>query len=182
MGSEPTVSGATATIERILEGWPTRFEERDLADLSRLTAEQADDLSKKMMAVLPAGPLGASEAARLGRLLTVLSVLSITPDPASVVAMRERYERADRMPPTVMRKLDELERPIARRAEADRGECNRLLHPGRRWEGTSHLIFPSSKRWHTKQWRQTTERPRQLRLSLCDSSAPNSKTTTHRNR
>jgi hypothetical protein len=116
MGSEPTVSGATATIERILEGWPTRFEERDLADLSRLTAEQADDLSKKMMAVLPAGPLGASEAARLGRLLTVLSVLSITPDPASVVAMRERYERADRMPPMVMRKLDELERSASKGA------------------------------------------------------------------
>ncbi len=105
-----TDSSAAATFERILEGWPARLEDADLAALNCLSAAQASDLLDKMMAVLPSGPLGAAEAARLGRLMTVVRALSITPDPASFAEMRRRYERADRMPPTVMRKLDELER------------------------------------------------------------------------
>ena len=50
MNNGTTAGGATATIERILQGWPDRIDDGDLSQLSGLSAEQAKDLSEKMMA------------------------------------------------------------------------------------------------------------------------------------
>ncbi|OBJ70705.1 hypothetical protein A5643_10030 [Mycobacterium sp. 1274756.6] len=110
MGNGTTANSAAATIERILADWPARLEESDLVALSGFSPEQATDLTDRMMAALPAGRLGATEATRLVRLVRVVRALSVTPDPASVAAMRERYERFHRIPATVVRMLGELER------------------------------------------------------------------------
>lgn len=106
---------------QIVDEWPTPLTVDALAQLTRLSAADANSLVTEIIRLLPRGLLGATEARRLRMVVTMIEALSVVPDPGSIRDMRTRLRERGRLPLTVELALEELER-VARTGPGTLGD------------------------------------------------------------